>query len=159
MVDWWGHERDLPAGRIPEFVIRFYENDSTTRYDLPGTLVHEEHIVDFTAEFIGDVEKYYYSSGILGGFAPNPGETYWLSIVAVHPSPLANQQWYWYDCRPEDYWGAEGTMKSDFWSCPQWIPYSNRPYGNYVQHAFILYTRGDTPVEDRSWTQIKAMFR
>ena len=164
MVDWWGHERDFPAGEgvpeIDEFIIRFYENDTTGVYQVPGTTIYEEHIFDFTVDYLGISEKYYYSCEIPGGFVPNPGEKYWLSIVAVNPFLAANQQWYWYECDPEDYWGAEAPLKSEFWGYPEWTPWSVRNYDNHhVEMAFILYSRGDTPVEDKSWGQIKAMFR
>ena len=164
MVDWWGHERDLPAGEgipdIAEFIIRFHEDDATTRWHFPGEIVYEEHVLDFTVEYIAFPEQYYYCSEIPGGFAPNPGDTYWLSIVAVNPFLPANQQWYWYECVTEDYWGAEATLKSAFWGYPEWTPWSVRNWDNHhVEMAFSLYSRGDTPVEDTSWAEIKAMFR
>ena len=158
MVDWWGFERDLPEGGIPEFMIRFYEDDSTGRYHHPGDIVYEGHVFDFTAEYIAPIEKYYYSSVVPGGFVPTPDVTYWLSIIAIHASPLANQQWSWYNCIPDDYWGAEATMRSDFFGNPEWISWSLRP-SNYVEHAFILYSRADTPVHDSSWGRLKVMFR
>jgi len=162
-VDWWGQERDLPGGEavpeIDEFIIRFCEDDTTARYHFPGTIVYEEHVFDFTTEYIGITEKYYYSCDIPGRFAPAPGERYWVSILAVHAFPNANQQWYRYNCLQEEWWGAEATYKSDFWGAPVWIPWSSRPYWNPFEHAFILYSRGDTPVEDKSWAEIKAMYR
>ena len=91
MVDWWGHERDLPAGEeipeIEEFIIRFHVDDATTRWHFPGEIVYEEHVFDFTVEYIAFTEKYYYSSEVPGGFAPNPGDTYWLSIGAPVQRP------------------------------------------------------------------------
>lgn len=159
MVDWWGFERELPAGGVPEFMIRFCEDDSTGRYHYPGDIVYEEHVLDFTAQYLAPVEKYYYSCALPVGFAPTPGKTYWISIIAVHASPLAQQQWAWYDCIPDDYWGAEAAMRSEFFGNPDWISWSLRPYGNYVEHAFILYAGGDSPVERSSWTKLKAMFK
>ena len=163
-VDWWGQELSLPGGdgvpEITEFIIRFCEDDSTGRHPHPGHIVYEEHVVDFTSEYIGTGERYYYSSEIPGGFVPTPGETYWLSIMAVNPFFILAQQWHWYECAQEDDWRAEGTMKSEFWACPEWTPWSEHLSGsNHVEHAFILYSSYDTPVESSSWGQIKAMFR
>jgi hypothetical protein len=158
MVRWLGH--DQTAEGIAEFILRFCEDDTTSRYHFPGTVVYEETILDFTAEFLSDLNNYWYSCDVPGGFAPNPGQVYWLSIIGVHSGSHGGHQWFWYECIPGDYWGGEGTLKSDFWGYPEWTPWSIRNYlHNPVEHVFELYSRGDTPVEDKSWAQIKAMFR
>ena len=163
-VDWWGQEQSLPGGdgvpEIDEFIIRFCEDDSTSRHHHPGHVVYEEHVVDFTSEYLGTGDRFYYTSEIPGGFVPTPGETYWLSIMAVNPFFILAQQWHWYECAEGYDWRAEGTMKSEFWACPEWTPWSEHLSGsNHVEHAFILYSSYDTPVEGSSWGQIKAMFR
>lgn len=158
MVRWLGH--DMTVSGISEFILRFCEDDTTSRYHFPGTVVYEETILDFTAEFLADMNNYWYSCDIPGGFAPNPGQIYWLSIIGVHSGSHGGHQWFWYECISDDYWGAEGALKSDFWGYPEWTPWSIRNHlNNPVEHVFTLYSRGDTPVEDTSWAQIKAMFR
>jgi hypothetical protein len=157
-VEWWGDDQTLSG--ITEFLVRFCEDDTTGRFHFPGDLVYEEPILDFTAEHIAPANKYYYTCDLPGGFAPAPNNTYWISIIGIHSGTHGGHQWFWYECVVDDYWGAEGALKSAFWGYPEWTPWSVRNSDNHhVEHAFILYSRGDTPVEHTSWAEIKAMFR
>lgn len=157
MVEWWGHDQTLSG--ISEFLLRFCENDTTGPWHAPGDIVYEQQILSFTEEYV-DIVCDKYTCDVPGGFAPASGQIYWVSILGVHSGAHGGHQWFWYECPAEDYWGAEAAQKSDFWGYPEWTPWSIRnPGGRYVEHAFTLYSRGDTPVEDKSWGQIKAMFR
>jgi len=157
-VEWWGDDQTLSG--ITEFLMRFCEDDTTGRFHFPGDIVYEEPILDFTAEYIAPANKYHYSCDLPGGFAPAPDNTYWISIIGIHSGSHGGHQWFWYECVVDDYWGAEGTLKSAFWGYPEWTPWSVRNSDNHhVEHAFILYSGGDTPVEHASWGVIKSMYR
>ena len=157
MVEWWGNDQTLSG--ISEFLLRFCEDDTTGPWHLPGNVIYEQQILDFTEEYV-DVVCDKYTCDVPGGFAPTPGQTYWVSILGIHSGAHGGHQWYWYECPAEDYWGAGAAMKSVFWSNPEWTPWSDSSVGGrYVELAFVLYSLGDTPVEDKSWAQIKAMFR
>jgi hypothetical protein len=155
MVEWWG--LDNSGGDMGQFFFRIYENDSSGRYNLPGATIYDETSLDFTTEFVeGTGLKYHYTCVLPVPFVAPDTDTYWLSIIATHPS----QQWYWNECVEEDYWGEEGVMRSDFWGEPDWVSLSTYYSGmNYTEFSMILYSGGDTPVRNGSWADIKAMYR
>jgi hypothetical protein len=156
-VEWWGTDDTLNG--IGEFLLRFHEPDDEERYNVPGVIVYEETILDFTVESVDGVAFRYYCD-IPGGFAPASSGTYWISILGVHSGTHGGHQWFWYECVTADYWGDEGVLRSDFWGYPEWTPWSVKNYDNHhVEFAFVLYSGGDTPVERSSWAGIKAMFR
>ena len=153
-AEWWGF--DDSGGEVAEFIIRVHEDDPSGRFDAPGDVLYDHSVFSFAAEYVAPVNKYHYTCDLPVAFTPTAGVTYWLSISAVH----ASKQWYWFECVEDDYWGAEATMKSDYWSQPNWVPLSVYYGGmNYTEMAFILYSRDGTPVERRSWGRIKATYR
>jgi len=86
-----------------------------------------------------------------------PGETYWISIQAVHLF-FAGGQWGWKECLPEDYWNDEAVMVFPALGIPEWTP-ASLVIGEYAELAFVLYGEVFNPVESTTWSNVKAMFR
>ncbi len=152
-IEWWGAES--PPVDLLYVIVRFYEDGSSTSRGLPGTLAYEQSIYTFSTEELPGTSRnnYRYTADLPVPFGPNAGGVYWISIQGVEQS----SQWYWYEAHSDYFWRDEAAFRSDFWGHPDWVPYSE--FGSEPEEfAFILYA-DDSPVEERTWSSIKGLFR
>lgn len=154
-VEWWGV--DWTEVGVTSFVIRFFSDVPAPPFSHPGDLLYEEVISCWTAELVPGYDDYYhYAAELPVAFDQVAANVYWFSVQAIHDATTG--QWYWLECLEDDYWNDEGTLRSEYWGVPDWVPVSQLTL-EYVEFAFVLYADVTSPVEDATWGSIKAMFR
>jgi hypothetical protein len=156
-IEWWGYYswEENPTGEY--FMIRFYAMAAGAV--LPGSLLYEEPCYVFTKEIVPDPiwdHFFRYTQNLTVPFAQVPGTTYWISIQQI--SDFGDLNWYWMGCHPDYWWGSEHAFRSAHLGFPNWTP-STLAHGVPVEMAFVLYDEIVSPVEARSWSSIKAMYR
>lgn len=152
-VEWWGV--DWTGAAIDYFIIRFYDDVPGSPYSHPGELLYEEECYAYTSEGVaGQPEEYYYYTGLPVAFDPEGGNTYWISIQAVHP----DDQWFWLECDASYYWNDEGVVRSEYFGFPDWVTVAEAS-GTTREFSFVLYADVMSPVEAATWSSVKAMFR
>lgn len=152
-VEWWGAYG--PPAELLYVIVQFYLDAPGSRTNAPGALVYQESIYTLVGEQVtgGSGSDYRYTADLPVQFTISAGTTYWVSIQGVEQSG----QWYWYECVVGDYWGEEGSIRSEFWGIPDWVLWSD--FGSeHVEFAFALHA-DSSPVEAASWASIKALFR
>ena len=90
-------------------------------------------------------------------FEQEAGEIYWISIQAVHLF-FTGSQWGWTECLSDHYWNDEAVMVFPELGIPDWTPMTLAT-GEYAELAFVLYGQAFSPVESKTWSTVKAMFR
>jgi hypothetical protein len=90
-------------------------------------------------------------------FEQQPGETYWISIQAVLLF-FTGCQWGWGECLPDYYWNGEAVVVFPALGIPDWTN-ASAVIGEYAELSFVLYGEVANPVESRTWSSVKAMFR
>jgi hypothetical protein len=155
-VEWWGAYWNPGEPPYAEyFVIRIYSDVPGPPFGHPGDLLYEAGVAEFTEELDGDV--YRYEAPLMTPFEQEAGETYWISIQAVHLF-FTGGQWGWKECLPEDHWNAEAVMMFPELGVPDWTT-ASQVIGEYAELAFVLYGEVFNPVESTTWSSVKAMFR
>jgi hypothetical protein len=152
-VEWWGV--DWTGEAIDYFIVRFYDDVPGPPYSQPGELLYEEECYAYTSEPVaGQPEKYYYYVGLPAAFDPEGGNTYWISIQAIH----ADYQWFWLECGASYYWNDAGVVRSEYFGFPDWVTVGEAT-GTSREFSFVLYGDVMSPVESTTWSGVKAMFR
>ncbi len=153
-IEWWGV--DGTSAGVTSFMVRFYSDVPAPPFSHPGDLVHEVMVYSWTAEPVPDYDfNYHYAADLPVAFDPVAGNVCWISVQAIHDDM---GQWYWLECVDSDYWNDEGTLRSEYWGYPDWVPLGEI-LGGHTEFSFVLYADVCSPVEDASWGHIKAMFR
>lgn len=152
-VEWWGV--DWTTENIDYFIVRFYSDVPGPRFSHPGVLLYEEECHAFTFELVtGQFDQYYYHAELPSAFVQESGNTYWISIQAVHP----DQQWFWLECASGYFWNGAGVFRSEYFGFPDWVTVSEAT-GACREFSFVLYADVMSPVEAVTWSGIKEMFR
>jgi len=152
-VEWWGV--DWTGENVDYFIIRFYSGVPGPPFAHPGNLLYEEECHAFTFELLpGQFDQYYYSADLPSAFVQESGNTYWISIQAVHP----DQQWFWLECADPYFWNGAGVFRSEYFGFPDWVTVSEAT-GTCREFSFVLYADVTSPVEAVTWSGIKEMFR
>lgn len=152
-IEWWGAYG--PPAELLYVMVQFYLDAPGSRSSAPGALVYQQPIYAFVGEQVTGVSgsDYRYTADLPVQFTINAGTTYWVSIQGVEQSG----QWYWYECVSDDYWGEEGSIRSEFWGIPDWVLWSE--FGpEHIEFAFALHA-DSSPVTAVSWASIKGLFR
>jgi len=153
-IEWWGV--DWTTAGVTSFMVRFYSDVPAPPFSHPGDLVHEVMVYSWTAELVpGSSDYYHYAADLTVSFDQVGGNVYWISVQAIHDDL---GQWFWLECLQDYYWNDEGTIRSEYFGIPDWVPVSQAA-GEYYEFSFVLYADVCSPVEDASWGHIKAMFR
>ncbi len=137
----------------PGFNLRFYEAGDC----LPGTLIAELSITNFTEEYLGCQDPvhgpalYRATTDIAVDLVPN--QTYWCGVqVKDHTWPPEAGR-----LSTAEITGCESAFKSVFFGYPDWVP--SRTVWGFSWDASQEFWCGATPVEATSWGRVKAMFR
>jgi hypothetical protein len=155
-IEWWGDYWNPGEPPFADyFVIRFYSDVPGPPHSHPGDLLYEEDCLVYVEEPAGGI--YRYEQDLALPFEQQAGETYWISIQAVHLF-FTGGQWGWQECVPGDYWNDEAVVVFPELGVPEWTPVS-LVIGEYVELAFVLYGEVFNPVESTTWSSVKAMFR
>ncbi len=163
-VEWWGGywNCDDPPILADCFVIRFYSDADGGSVSLPGELLYEEQCYAYTETYLWGGPSptayfYNYYCELTPQFAPLPGATYWLSIQAVYPFYDGGQ---WGRRRSRTHWGDFMAFKSLYFCGDEEWHESFEAFGDGYDLAFGLYAGEQAcPVEETTWTSIKAMYR
>lgn len=155
-IEWWGDYWN--PGEPPYadyFVIRFYSNVDGPPFGHPGDLLYEEDCLVYSEESEGDAYRYMQELAV--PIDQVTGETYWISIQAVHLF-FTGGQWGWFECLSDDYWNHEAVVVFPALGIPEWTA-ASLVIGEYAELAFVLYGEPANPVENATWSSVKAMFR
>lgn len=155
-IEWWGDYWN--PGEPPYadyFVIRFFADVPGPPFSHPGEVLYEEDCLVYSEDPDGDA--YHYAQDLPIEFEQQAGETYWISIQAVHAF-FTGGQWGWLECLPEYYWNDEAVMVFPELGVPDWTR-ASLVTGEYAELSFVLYGEVMNPVEAASWSSVKAMFR
>jgi hypothetical protein len=131
------------------FVARFYEHS----VDVPGDMLYEHYFSDYTEVWNPDLSVFEYWADI-PPFPIVDGNFYWISIQSVL-SWSAHGQWFWQET--DSHLLEWGVMDADIFGAPRWTTLLDA-IGRTADLSFEL-AEIDTPVEDRSWGAIKALYR
>lgn len=152
-VEWWG--ADWTGQVIDYFIIRFYSDVPGPPCSHPGDLLYEEECHAFTYELIpGQFDQYYYYADLPCAFDQDGGNTYWISVQAVHPT----DQWFWLECDEPSYWNDAGVVRSEYFGFPDWVTVEEAT-GTHREFSFVVYADVTSPVESTTWSGVKALFR
>jgi hypothetical protein len=155
-VEWWGAYWNPGAPPLADyFVIRFYTSVPGPPFGHPGDVIYEQACLTYSEEAAGGL--YHYEQELAMPFEQEAGETYWISIQAVHLF-FTGGQWGWQECLPEDYWNDEAVIVFPALGIPDWTT-ASLVIGEYAELSFVLSGEVFNPVESTTWSSVKAMFR
>jgi hypothetical protein len=160
-LEWWCTFYNCvvyaPPSPIDFFVVRFY---AYTGSCTPGVALYDEAIYTWTEEYTpgGDMySQFHYTAELPVPFLQEAGNTYWIQIQAVHIR-TDYCQYGWAQCLAEDQWGCEAVLKSDYFGVPNWTALSAL-IGYHFEPSYVIYGETYSPVEDASWSTVKALYR
>jgi hypothetical protein len=150
-VEWWGtYWNGTWPPYASSFIIRFYD-DVPGSPSHPGNLLYEEPCTVYTEEWDTYYGQYHYFQDLTAPFPQIPGNIYWVSVQAVHVF-TGGSQWGW--CEAELQWNDYAVMDFALLGIPRWTPIDA-----LVDLAFGLYVVETSPVEDATWSGIKALYQ
>ena len=121
-------------------------------------LLYEKDIYTWTEEEMADCPGvYHYTADLPVPFEQEAGNYYFIQIQCVHIR-TDYCQWGWQQCHVYYEWNDEAVLKSDYFSVPDWTPL-DQLVGYWFETSFVIYAEEPTPVEDSSWSTIKALYR
>ena len=156
-LTWWGarvNELDIQF-----FLVTVYGDDGDCGPD-ESNVVSEQMIFDFNEQTTECAYFYSYESA-LDPVPMEPGGHYWLCIRAaleVDPGD-AYSEWYWamHDTDVE----CPALYRCSWCGFPDWLrPNEAEPgYAPADAMAFCLYTDGTVGNEDKTWSDVKRLYR
>jgi hypothetical protein len=150
--EWEGMQDCQPPQPTPGFNFKFYEDQAC----LPGTLIADLSITDFTEEMVG----------CWHGFDP---QYKWSADISVD---IVAGNRYWFVAQMKDHvfpgqhmrigalgiTGCESAFRSDYFSYPDWVPISGMGSSPLDVSQEFECEQG-TAVERTSWGAIRTLFR
>ena len=163
-LEWWSTHYNCGANPPPSpidfFIVRFYTDVPGPPFSHPGIVLYDEAVYAWTEEYTtgGDMfSQFYYSAELPVPFLQEAGNIYWIQIQAVH-TRTDYCQWGWAQCLPEYQWNDQAVLKSDYFGVPDWTPLDGL-LGYWFEPAFVIYGETFSPVEDATWSTVKALYR
>ena len=162
-LEWWSTYYNCsvdPPTPIDFFVIRFYTDVPGPPFSHPGIVLYDEAVYAWTEEYSagGDMySQFHYTCDLPVPFLQEAGNIYWIQIQAVHIR-TGYCQWGWAQCLVDYQWNDEAVLKSDYFGVPDWTPL-NQLIGYHFEPSFVIYGDTYSPVENSTWSTVKALYR
>lgn len=150
--EWEGVPNCEPPQATPGFNFKFYEDQAC----LPGALIADLSITDFTEEEVGCWNGFYpqykWSADVSVDIVA--GNRYWfVAQMKDHVFPGQHMRIGAFDVT-----GCESAFKSAFFSYPDWVPISDLE-GNVWDASQEFECEQGTAVEVTSWGRIRTLYR
>lgn len=148
-VGWWGVFWNGTPSPADSYDIQVYSSGAD---GCPDVLLHSENTTDFN-ETIGDPYGYCANFAGTNTFTKIDGVPYHLAVTAVKCFPPQVGH------ATGDGDGQQACFKSEFFAFAAWTPAVD-VFGIPYELAFLLYNSGGTvPTEEKSWSEIKELYR
>lgn len=163
-LEWWATFYNCgvnpPPSPIDFFIIRFYTDVPAPPFSHPGNVVYDEAVYTWTQEYTvgGDMySQFHYTADLPLPFLQEAGNIYWVQIQAYH-TRTDYCQYGWAQCLPEYQWNDQAVLKSDYFGVYDWTPL-DQLVGYHFECSFVLYGETYSPVENSTWSMVKALYR